>query len=85
MYKMLIKQWIPKIQKQDMENFLKKNNFPVSDEELDILYYYLKNRWEDVYEGKKSVFQELKAKLNPTLYQNLYQLYIETKQKLNLN
>ena len=68
MYKAIIKQWIPKINKQDLITYLENNHIIASFQEIEILYLYLKTRWEDVYDGKNEIFQELQEKLSPELY-----------------
>lgn len=84
MYKAIIKQWIPKISKQDLSSFLQNNHITASSQEIDILYLYLKTRWEEVYDGKPLVFQELQEKLSSALYLDLYRLYQEMKKKFNI-
>ena len=84
MYKAIIKQWIPKISKQDLSSFLQNHHITASSQEIDILYLYLKTRWEEVYDGKPAVFQELQEKLSSALYLDLYRLYQEMKKKFNI-
>ncbi len=84
MYKALIKQWIPKIRKQDLSSFLQSHHLTASSQEIDLLYLYLKTRWEEVYDEKPGVFQELQEKLSPALYLELYRLYQDMKKRLNI-
>lgn len=84
MYKALIKQWIPKIRKQDLSSFLQSHHLTASSQEIDLLYLYLKTRWEEVYDEKPGIFQELQEKLSPALYLELYRLYQDMKKKLNI-
>ena len=84
MYKALIKQWIPKIRKQDLSSFLQSHHLTASSQEIDLLYLYLKTRWEEVYDEKPGIFQELQEKLSPALYLELYRLYQDLKKKLNI-
>ncbi len=84
MYKAIIKQWIPKINKQDLITYLENNHIIASFQEIEILYLYLKTRWEDVYDGKNEIFQELQEKLSPELYRSLYTLYLEMKKKFGI-
>ena len=84
MYKALIKQWIPKIRKQDLISFLQSHHLIATSQEIDLLYLYLKTRWEEVYDEKPGIFQELQEKLSPALYLELYRLYQDLKKKLNI-
>ncbi len=84
MYKALIKQWIPKIRKQDLSSFLQSHHLTASSQEIDLLYLYLKTRWEEVYDEKPGIFQELQEKLSPALYLELYRLYQDMKKRLNI-
>lgn len=84
MYKALIKQWIPKIRKQDLSSFLQSHHLIATSQEIDFLYLYLKTRWEEVYDEKPGIFQELQEKLSPALYLELYRLYQDLKKKLNI-
>lgn len=84
MYKALIKQWIPKIRKQDLSSFLQSHHLIATSQEIDLLYLYLKTRWEEVYDEKPGIFQELQEKLSPALYLELYRLYQDLKKKLNI-
>lgn len=84
MYKALIKQWIPKIRKQDLSSFLQSHHLTATSQEIDLLYLYLKTRWEEVYDEKPGIFQELQEKLSPALYLELYHLYQDMKKRLNI-
>ena len=84
MYKALIKQWIPKIRKQDLSSFLQSHHLIATSQEIDLLYLYLKTRWEEVYDEKPGIFQELQEKLSPALYLELYRLYQDMKKRLNV-
>lgn len=84
MYKALIKQWIPKIRKQDLSSFLQSHHLIATSQEIDLLYLYLKTRWEEVYDEKPGIFQELQEKLSPALYLELYRLYQDMKKRLNI-
>lgn len=84
MYKTLIKQYIKNIDENTVKKYLKENNFSISEKDFQILYPFLKNRWEEIYDGKETTFKELKQQINPRLFQELYQLYLETKQKYHI-
>ncbi|MBE6147533.1 MAG: hypothetical protein E7168_04290 [Firmicutes bacterium] len=84
MYKTLIKQYIRNIDQDTVKKYLQENNYCVPEKEFEILYFFIKNRWEEIYDGKESTIQELKHLINPNLFDKLYKLYLETKQKYRI-
>ena len=84
MYKNLLKQWITNVQKEDFNRYLKMNGLWKSDQEADILYQFLKDNWENIYDGKKETFEQLKEKISNETYQKLYTLYEQAKKKYNI-
>lgn len=78
MYKALIKEYIEKLKKEDIIKFIDHNNYEVSDKEIDILYFYIKNYWEDIFDNKKEIWEKISHDINPKTFviiQNLYQKY----------
>lgn len=78
MYKSLIKEYINKLKKEDIIKYIEKNNFQVSDKEIDTIYFYIKNYWEDIFDNKKEVWDKISHDVSPQTFmiiQNLYQKY----------
>lgn len=76
MHKFFINQYVSRISKDDVNQFAKKNEIFLNDQELDIIYENLKQNWEVVlYGDPTSLFQELKTKLKPDSYEKGLQLY----------
>lgn len=73
--KALIGSYVDNCTKEDLENLIISNNYEVSNEELDIMFYYLKNKWESIYDGDEEVLAELKEKLSENTYNTLLNLY----------
>lgn len=84
MYKNLLKQWIANVKKDDFNRYLKMNQLWKSEQEADILYQFLKEDWEDIYDGKKETFEKLQKKISKETYQKLYTLYEQAKKKYNI-
>lgn len=80
-YKELIKKYIHKLKPRDLEEFAKKNNISYTQDELLIVYQFIKYNYQDLLNENIKVFESIKGKISPTLYKNLLNLYIEYKQK----
>ena len=76
MYKNLLKQWITP--------YLKMNQLYTSEEEANVLFRFLKEDWEGIYDGKEETFLRLKKEISPETYQKLYALYEEAKKKYHI-
>ena len=84
MYKNLLKQWIANIQKEDFIRYLKMNQLYTTEKEADVLYRFLKEDWEDIYDGKEETFLRIKKEVSGETYQKLYALYEEAKKKYHI-
>ena len=51
MNKLIIINYIKKLTKQDIYKYCVNNNIPINDEEVDVIYYYIKNRYNEFFEG----------------------------------
>lgn len=78
MYKSLLKGYIDNLKKEDIIKFIGKNNYQVSDKEIDTIYFYIKNYWEDIFDNKKEVWDKISKDVSQNTFiqiQNLYQKY----------
>lgn len=73
--KNLIKNYIDKLSIKDVENFINKNYQNIDKNEISIIYSYIKNRWEDIYNDNPKVWNELKNKLSESTYNEVIKLY----------
>ena len=80
-YKELVKKYISKLSINDLEKFARVNNISYTQEELTIIYNFILNNYNDLLNENIRVFEKIKNKINPTLYKQLLNLYIEYKQK----
>ena len=81
MYKELIKKWIPNLTKENIIDYAKKINIPLSDSDANTLYQFIMKNYSEILEGNETSFKELKQKINPNLYQQLLNLYEKNKAK----
>lgn len=82
MNKLIIINYIKKLTKNDISNYCLKNNIPLSNEELDIIYYYIKNRYNDFFDGKDiELLNEIKYKIKSATYNKILELYKKYKIK----
>lgn len=81
MYKDLIKNNINKLSPSIIQEYGKTINIILNDSESNILYQFIMKNYSEILEGNEKSFVELKKELNPTLYQKIYHLYLETKAK----
>ncbi len=78
MYKSLLKGYIENLKKEDIIKYIGKNNYQVSDKEIDTIYFYIKNYWEDILDNKKEIWEKISQDVSPNTFlqiQNLYQKY----------
>lgn len=78
MYKSLLKGYIENLKKEDIIKYIEKNNYQVSDKEIDTIYFYIKNYWEDILDNKKEIWEKISQDVSPNTFlqiQNLYQKY----------
>ena len=80
-YKELIKNNISKLKVNHLEEFAKKNNLTYSNDELIIIYNFIMYNYNELLDENIKVFESIKNKINPKLYKDLLNLYVEYKQK----
>ena len=78
----LIKEYLKKLSINDILNYAKKNNIEVTQEEASIILLYAKENVDVLLNGDPTnIFKELKQKIKPNTYKEVYRLYIEYKLK----
>ena len=80
--KYILKNYINKLTKNDIINFSIKNNIYLNSDEVDIIYYHIKNNYNVLlYQNSDIIFSDLKNKLSGTNYSLVYNLFIMYKEK----
>ncbi len=74
MYENIIKNYVNKLTKDHIKNFCIKENITISNEEINIIYYYIKNNWKDIMYNPNPYLKIAKEKLNKDVYEKLLDL-----------
>lgn len=76
MNKIILLNYIKRLTKQDIINFSLKQNINLTEEEINIIYYYIKNKYNDFFNGKEQILlSEIKTKVSPTTYNKILEYY----------
>ena len=70
-----IYEYIKKIKKEDIFNYGIKENIGLNNKEIDIIYDYINNRYDDIINNSDKVLLEIKDKLNKVAYNKLLELF----------
>lgn len=80
MKKELIKNYINRLTKQDIINYLSKECVPASNEEIDMIYNAIKNDYEEILNTNfMSYISNYKLNFNQDLYKKIIEKYNEYK------
>ena len=83
MNEFIIKKYINKLTKQDIKNYIEKENISLKESEIDTIYYYIKNKSNTFLKGHhKEILEELKHKVTKNTYQKILELYELYKNKI---
>lgn len=79
MYKSFIAMYIRNLSLEDVKNYVSFNYQDVSDKEISVIYRYIKNRWEEIYDENPVVLEDLKKEVSPATYQKILELLERVK------
>lgn len=79
MYKQLLRNYVEKLKKEDVIKYIENNNYRVSDKEIDTIYFYIKNYWEDFFDNKEDVWKKLKNDVSDNTYIDIMKLFNKYK------
>lgn len=83
MNKLIIINYINKLTKNDIYNFCNNNSIQINDDEVDVIYYYIKNRYKRFLDGyHEEVLDEIKFKVRSYTYNKIMELYNKYKERL---
>ena len=80
-YKELVRKYINRLTPNDLEKFAQSNNITYTEDELQVVYHFIKEHYNDLLDENIKVCEEIRYKISPTLYKQLLTLYIDYKQK----
>ena len=80
MYELIIKRYVDNLQKQDILIFANKEGINLNNDEIDILYTYIKKHWKFILKDNPyDLFLEIKPHLNDEAYSKMIELYEKYK------
>ena len=71
----IIKSYINHLTKEDIVNYALKNNIILNNTEIDIIYYNIKNNYNELFNRPLDVLNRYKNSLSTNTYNKLYELY----------
>ena len=81
----LITEYVNRLKKDDITNFALKQGIVLDNDELDIVYSYIKNNYKTIiYGNPRDILLEIKAKVKPLTYNKIEGLYIRFKDKIDI-
>ena len=83
--KNIIYGYIKKIKKEDIYNYGIKENLILTNNEIDIIYDYINNRYDDIIDNPENILLEIKDKINIKTYNKLLELYDRYKYIIKRN
>ena len=82
MKELIIKQYIDKLTKKDIYEFGIKNNITLNNNNLNIIYNCIKEKWKIIIFGNiEPIFNDLKKEIDNQTLENIKKLYFEFKEK----
>ena len=83
MNKAFISEYIKRLNRDDIIKFCNYKNINICDNEIDILYDYIKNDYNRFFNNQEEVLNEIKNKVNNNTYIEIIKLYDKYKNKIN--
>ena len=71
----IIKSYIKFITKNDILNYARNNNIILDNQELDTIYYEIKNNYEKILNNPTEELNNIKNKVSNNTYNKIYELY----------
>lgn len=79
MNKYFIYEYISKLNKNDITNYSNKLGVTLNQNDLDVIFYYIKNEHQRFFKNPQEILLEVKNKVNPLVYEKLEELYHKYK------
>lgn len=84
MHDYLLQSYVERLTEDDIKIFAKTQGITLENNELEVIYDYLKKYWRTLYYGNpKDILEEIKTKLSEETYSKIETLYIQAKDRLN--
>ena len=82
MNKLFIYEYINRLKYEDIINYCNNNNININNQELEIIYTYIKNDYKRFFNNPTIVLNEIKNKVNNNTYKEIITLYDKYKNKI---
>ena len=79
MNKLIIYKYIDRIRKIDIMNYGIKEGIELNDEEINLIYFYIKNRYMDFFNNPDDIFSEIEGNVRDNVYSKIIELYNKYK------
>lgn len=79
-----IKNYINKLTINDINNFLLKENISINSNDINIIYIYIKNNFDEILKDEVKVLNRVKNDVNKDTYDKILYLYDKYKDKILL-
>ncbi len=83
MHKLIILKYMEKITKDDIRKYAQSQDTTLDDNELDLIYNYIKKYPKRILNEPLDVIDEIKDDLSNNVYQKLLELYQKYKDKIS--
>ena len=75
----MIYKYIDRIRKIDIMNYGIKEGIELNDEEINLIYFYIKNRYMDFFNNPDDIFREIEGNVRDNVYSKIIELYNKYK------
>ena len=82
MNRLLIYEYINRLRREDIVKFCNIKGLNVSDNEIDIVYNYIKNDYKRFFNNPMEVINEVKLKVSNNTFNEIMKLYDKYKTKI---
>lgn len=79
MNKLIIYKYIDRIRKIDIMNYGIKEGIELNDEEINLIYFYIKNRYLDFFDNPDKILNEINGNVRDNVYSKIIELYNKYK------
>ena len=83
MNKLMIIGYISKLKKEDIKRFSLEQGIDITEEELVLIYNYLKNETKKTIDNPLEVIESIKDKVSQPVYNKINELYEQYKNKIS--
>ena len=83
MNKLLIYKYIERIKKEDIANYSLSQNINLNNDELNIIYDYIKHKTNEILNNPQEIINEIKDKVSISVYNKIIELYEKYKDYIN--